>query len=46
MDWYEMIKIISGPSSQKQNPNPFELFEKPELDLLERDEVKAKRPSM
>jgi ATP-dependent Clp protease adaptor protein ClpS len=46
MDWYEMIKILSGPSSQKQNPNPFEPFGKPELDLLERDEVKAKRPSM
>src|SRR5438132_9217931 len=41
-----MIKILSGPSSQKQNPNPFEPFDKPELDLLERDEVKAKRPSM
>src|SRR5438132_8337552 len=40
-----MIKILSGPSSQKQNPNPFEPFDKPELDLLEKDEVKAKRPS-
>src|SRR5437899_452459 len=46
MDWYEMTKIFSGPLSQKQNPNPFEPFDKPELDLLERDEVKAKRPSM
>jgi ATP-dependent Clp protease adaptor protein ClpS len=41
-----MTKILSGPFSQKQNPNPFEPFDKPELDLLERDEVKAKRPSM
>jgi len=46
MDWYEMIKILSGSVSQKQNPNPFEPFDKPELDLLERDEVKTKRPSM
>ena len=46
MDWYEMIKILSGPFSQKQNPNPFEPFDKPKLDLLEKDEVKAKRPSM
>jgi len=46
MDWYEMTKILSGPFSQKQNPNPFEPFDKPELDLLERDEVKTKRPSM
>jgi ATP-dependent Clp protease adaptor protein ClpS len=46
MDWYEMTKILSGPFSQKQNPNPFEPFDKPGLDLLERDEVKAKRPSM
>ena len=46
MDWYEMIKILSGPFSQKQNPNPFEPFDKPGLDLLEKDEVKAKRPSM
>jgi len=45
MDWYEMTKILSGPFSQKQNPNPFEPFDKPELDLLERDEVKTKRPS-
>jgi ATP-dependent Clp protease adaptor protein ClpS len=46
MDWYEMTKILSGPFSQKQNPNPFEPIDKPGLDLLERDEVKAKRPSM
>jgi len=41
-----MTKILSGPFSQKQNPNPFEPFDKPGLDLLEKDEVKAKRPSM
>ena len=46
MDWYEMTKILSGPFSQKQNPNPFEPFDKPELDLLEKNEVKVKRPSM
>jgi len=41
-----MTKILSGPFSQKQNPNPFEPFDKPGLDLIEKDEVKAKRPSM
>src|SRR6266446_58576 len=46
MDWFEVIKILSGSVSQKQNPNPFEPFDKPELDLLQKDEVKVKRPSM
>src|ERR1700738_715956 len=46
MDWYEMTKIFSGRFLQKPNQNPFEPFDKPELDLLERDEVKVKRPSM
>src|SRR5882672_8660840 len=46
MDWYEMRKILSGPLAQNQDPNPFQPFDKPELDLLERDEVKTKRPSM
>ena len=46
MDWYEMRKILSEPLAQNQDPNPFQPFDKPELDLLERDEVKAKWPSM
>src|SRR6266446_4821920 len=46
MDWYEMTKILSGPFSQKQNPNPFKPFDEPEIDLLEKNEVKVKRPSM
>jgi len=41
-----MTKILSGPFSQKQNPNPFKPFDEPEIDLLEKNEVKAKRPSM
>ena len=41
-----MRKILSGPLAQNQDPNPFQPFDKPELDLLERDEVKTKRPSM
>ena len=41
-----MIKILSGPLSQKQDPNRVVPIDKPELDLLEKDEVKAKRPSM
>src|SRR5216683_4921627 len=46
MDWYEMIKILSGPLSQKQDPNRVTPVYKPELDLLEKEEVKVKRPSM
>ena len=41
-----MVKILSGPLSQQQNPNRHEPTRKPQLDLLEKDEVKAKRPSM
>src|ERR1700747_3696593 len=41
-----MIRIRSGPLSQQQNPNRLEPTRKPQLDLLEKDEVKAKRPSM
>jgi ATP-dependent Clp protease adaptor protein ClpS len=41
-----MVKTLSGPLSQQQNPNRLEPTRKPQLDLLERDEVKAKRPSM
>ena len=41
-----MIKILSRTVSQKQEPNRVAPIDKPELDLLERDEVKTKRPSM
>jgi len=41
-----MMKTLSGPLLQQQDPNRVSPVEKPELDLLERDEVKAKRPSM
>src|ERR1700745_2379507 len=41
-----MIRTLRGPLSKQQNPNRFEPTRKPQLDLLERDEVKAKRPSM
>ena len=41
-----MTETLSEPFSQKQNPNRLEPVDKPELDLLEKDEVKAKRPSM
>jgi ATP-dependent Clp protease adaptor protein ClpS len=46
MDRYEMTKILSGTRSQKQDPNRVVPVDKPELDLLEKDEVKVKRPSM
>ncbi len=45
-DWYEMIKILRGPLSQKQDPNRVLPVDKPELDPLEKNEVKVKRPSM
>ena len=41
-----MMKTFSGPLLQKQDPNRVTPVDKPELVLLERDEVKAKRPSM
>src|ERR1700738_4986355 len=41
-----MVKTLSGPISQRQNPNRVEPIGEPRLDLLEREEVKAKRPNM
>ena len=41
-----MRKILDEPLAQNQDPNSFQPFDKPELDLLEKDEVKVKRPSM
>ena len=41
-----MVKTLSGPILQQQNPNRVEPIGEPRLDLLEKDEVKAKRPSM
>ena len=46
MDWCEMMETVSGPFSQKQHPNRVSPVDKPRLDLLEKDEVKTKRPSM
>jgi ATP-dependent Clp protease adaptor protein ClpS len=46
MDWYEMMKTFSEPLLQKQDPNRVSPMDKPGLDLLEKEEVKAKRPSM
>jgi hypothetical protein len=46
MDWYEMMKTLSRLFSQKQDPNRVSPVDKPRLDLLEKDEVKTKRPSM
>ena len=40
------MKTLSGPLSQKQDPSRFEPFDKPGLRLLEKNEVKVKRPSM
>ena len=41
-----MMKILREALSQKRNPNRADPIEKPGLDLLEKDEAKAKRPSM
>ena len=40
------MKTLSETLSQKSNPNRAEPIAKPGLDLFEKDEVKAKRPSM
>ncbi len=42
----EMVKTFSRLLSQQQNPNRVGPIRKPGLDLVEKDEVKAKRPSM
>src|ERR1700730_13661280 len=41
-----MWKTFSKPRSQQQNPERVAPIHNPGLDLLEKDEVKAKRPSM
>jgi ATP-dependent Clp protease adaptor protein ClpS len=41
-----MVKTLSDPTSLKQNLNGVEPFDKPKLDFLEKNEAKAKRPSM
>jgi ATP-dependent Clp protease adaptor protein ClpS len=46
MDWYKMMKTFSEPLLQKQDPNRVSPVDKPGLDFLEKDEVRAKRPSM
>jgi hypothetical protein len=42
----EIMETLNGPFSQKRNPHYFEPVNRPGLDLLEKDDVKAKRPSM
>jgi ATP-dependent Clp protease adaptor protein ClpS len=46
MDCIKMVKTFNRPLSQQQNPNRVEPIRKPGLDLLEKDEIKTKRPSM
>ena len=41
-----MVKTLSRPLSQQQNPNRVGPIQKPGLDLLEKDEIKTKRPRM
>jgi ATP-dependent Clp protease adaptor protein ClpS len=42
----EMVRTLSRPLSQQQNPNRVGPIWKPELELLEKDEIKTKRPRM
>jgi ATP-dependent Clp protease adaptor protein ClpS len=42
----EMVRTLSRPLLQQQNPNRDGPIRKPGLDLLDKNEVKAKRPSM
>jgi ATP-dependent Clp protease adaptor protein ClpS len=44
--WIDMMQTFGSALSQKRNPNPVEPIEKPRLDLLEKDEARAKRPTM
>src|ERR1700730_12492821 len=41
-----MVRTFSRPLSQQRDPNRVEPVRKPGLDLLEKDDVKTKRPSM
>jgi ATP-dependent Clp protease adaptor protein ClpS len=41
-----MVKTFSKPLSQRQNPGRVGPIRKPGVDLLEKHEVKSKRPSM
>jgi ATP-dependent Clp protease adaptor protein ClpS len=41
-----MVRKLSRPLSQQQNPNHDGPIQKPGLDLLEKDEGKTKRPRM
>jgi ATP-dependent Clp protease adaptor protein ClpS len=41
-----MVKTFSKPLSQQQNPERVGPIRKPGVDLLEKHEVKSKRPSM
>jgi ATP-dependent Clp protease adaptor protein ClpS len=41
-----MLSTLSGPLPQQQNPNRLEPTRKRQLDLLDKHEAKAKRPSM
>jgi hypothetical protein len=42
----EMVKTFSKPLSQQQNPERVGPIRKPGVDVLEKHEVKSKRPSM
>ena len=41
-----MVRTFKSPRLQQQNPNRVEPIRKPGVDILEKHEVKTKRPSM
>jgi ATP-dependent Clp protease adaptor protein ClpS len=44
--WIDVMQRFENTLPQKRDPSPVEPVEKPRVDLLEKDEVRAKRPSM
>ena len=41
-----MMQTVENALSQKRDPSPVEPIDKPRIDLLEKDEARAKRPTM
>ena len=44
--WIGMMQTVENALSQKRDPSSVEPIDKPRIDLLEKDEARAKRPTM
>jgi len=44
--WIDMMQTLGNALSQKRDPSSVEPIDKPRIDLLEKDEARAKRPTM